>query len=455
MTLLLPVSRRRAENFARALDSGTPEPTVASLFALADELATMPLGPDAEFRSRLRRQLVMVAADPPPRVIRTGFADRLDAVLSGWRGQRRLAFAAGMLAVVLLLGGVGLLSSRSIPGEPFYAAKRAVESVQLATAHGKLARGQRHLQFATTRMREVSALVGRNNALAAAGPDRPVAGRLALDERTTKLVLHTLSDMERETLAGTRDLTEYWRESGQRAPLKALDAFAQGQHAQLAAVLPALPVSARDPGLQMLALISSVGERAQALIDQGPCDAACRAIAGGATMSGGFDVLGPKPCPDICPGSGGAQAPAATVTTVNPTPVTGVSPNPLPTPSGAASSSEPEPSVQPLPSTSPPPVETSPSPLEVSPPPMETSPPVEISPSPTPMESPSPSPVESPSPTDTPPPPTGTPTPPDPSPSDTPGPGSTESPSPATPEPSTGGSPPPPVVFSSPLPPVL
>lgn len=441
MTMLLPLSRRRAEDFARALDDGlTPDTTAAALFALSDELAAMPFGPTAEFRSQLRRRLVAAAADPPPRLVRTGPAEWLDDWLTGWRGQRRLGFAAGMLAVVLLVGGLGLLGSRSLPGEPFYGAKMVAENVQIGTAHGKLAKGRRHLEFAATRLHEVSSLVDRNNALVSAGPTRVVAGRVALGSRTTKLVLDTLSDMDRETVAGTRDLTEYWRESGQQRPLHALDTFASGQQAELTAVLPTLPVSARMPGLRALALISSVGDRAQALIDQGPCDASCQAIAGGATMSGGFDALGPLPCPGVCPGSGSAQVPAATITTVSP-PGGSLSPDPMPSPAGPSlpplvtpepvPSSEPSPSEWALPSLSPTPspVESTspPVPVDTSPPPVTTSPP--SSPDPSPTDSPSTDPSTDPSPSL------------DPSPS----------PSPTDLTPTIS---PPPLVFSSPLPPV-
>lgn len=439
--LLLPPLRRRAEDFARALDAGfAPDPTAASLFTLADELAAMPFGPDAAFRGRLRQRLVTLAADPPPQVVRPRLADQLDELLTGWRAQRRLAFAAGMLAVALVVAGVGLLGSRSVPGEPFYGVKRAAESVQLATAHGKLTRGNRHLDFAATRLREVSALVDRNSALVAGGSGRAVAGRLALSARTTELVLDTLSDMDRETLAGTRDLTEYWRESGQSRPLQALDDFATGQHAALAAVVPTLPMSARAPGLQALALISSVSDRAQALIEQGPCDASCRAVAGGATMSGGFDVLGPLPCPDVCPGSGAAQAPAATVTSAPSIPAASYSPLPvLPTVDPTVSPSQtsaPEPS--PPSWTDPPLPSLSPSPLP------------SLSPLPSPVESAppsSPTPTTSPSPVST----TEPPLPPNPSPTETAS--ASESPSPSPPDPTATGSPTP-LAASPPLPPV-
>jgi len=455
--MLLPLSRRRAEDFARALEDGpAPDPTATALFALSDELGAMPLGPAAEFRSQLRRRLVADAADPPPRLVRTDLAERLDDLLTGWRGQRRLAFAAGMLAVVLLVGGIGLLGSRSIPGEPFYGVKRAAESVQMATAHGQLAKGRRHLEFAATRLREVSSLIDRNNALVAAGPTGAVAGRIALGARITRLVVDTLSAMDQETVAGTRDLTEYWRESGQQRPLNALDTFADGQQARLTAVLPALPVSARVSGLRALALITSVSERAQALINQGPCDASCRAIAGGATMSGGFDALGPLPCLAICPGSGGTQAPAATITTVSP-----LSPSPTPSPAGTSTPalpplespgsvppSEPPSSEWPLPSLSPlpSPVESiSPVPVDTSPPPVTTSPPS----SPEPPASPSPSLEPTPSLAPTPslePTPSLAPTP-----SLEPTPSLDPSPSPSDLTPTIS---PPPLVFSSPLPPV-
>ena len=78
--------------------------------------------PRPEFRDALRTRLLAVAAVRPataPAPVRT-----LDtAWVQQRRTQRRLGLAAGGLAGVVAVTGLGVAGSRSLPGEPLYGLK--------------------------------------------------------------------------------------------------------------------------------------------------------------------------------------------------------------------------------------------------------------------------------------------------------------------------------------------
>ena len=85
----------------------------------------------------------------------------------------------------MLLGALTVLLSRgALPGEMLYSIKRASESAEIGLTSGQEAKGLKHLDFASTRLEEVSDLIERQAATAAgAGPvaagHRPRRGRPA------------------------------------------------------------------------------------------------------------------------------------------------------------------------------------------------------------------------------------------------------------------------------------
>ncbi|MEA2633911.1 MAG: hypothetical protein QOH92_678 [Chloroflexota bacterium] len=76
------------------------------------------------------------------------------------RPAARLAFA-GVLAVTLLVGGLtsAAASGNSLPGDPLYPVKLAVERAQLAVAFDPGARARLHAQFADVRLSEAQRLI--------------------------------------------------------------------------------------------------------------------------------------------------------------------------------------------------------------------------------------------------------------------------------------------------------
>ena len=225
MTTPFPSRSRRIDEFARLLDGGpaTNDPSLAPLAGLATALRSLPLGPNPDFRAGLRQRLVavatvqgvgpvtssgVVAVPGGSTAARPSLGARVTEWAEGWRVRRRLVAATAAMSAVVMVGGVGLAGSRSLPGEPFYGVKRGVESVQLSLARGDQAKGERHLEFARTRLDEVSDLVGSNTALGVSGSHSGgVASGVAFGGSLTARVRSTLAAMDHETRAGTRDLT--------------------------------------------------------------------------------------------------------------------------------------------------------------------------------------------------------------------------------------------------------
>ena len=253
-------STRRADEFNRLLelDGRTDDPVAGPMLAVAEALRAVPMaeGPRPEFRTALRQRLVAVAT-----VQGVGATEkplqRARAAGSSWKVQRRLTALAAGAAVVTGVTGVGLGASRSLPGQPFYAVKRATEGVQLATTVGTEARGKRHLEFARTRLAEVKALSGSSSALGAISGGHLLAAPANSSEHG-KLIRDTLRAMDVETRAGANDLFASFRDTGSAEPLQALNDFSQLQYSQLQALLVQLPANAQPSARSSLALLAVI-----------------------------------------------------------------------------------------------------------------------------------------------------------------------------------------------------
>lgn len=331
-------SSRRAEQFARLLESGAQpdEP----MLALADALRAIPRqpGPAPEFRAALRQRLVAVAA-VQDRTEPASPASRVREALSSWRFRRRLVAVAAGVAVLGTVAGVGVSASDSLPGDPFYGIKRAAEAVQLATTQGQEAKGKRHLEFAHTRLAEVTALVSTSHALGPASPHAPDA---AAAQPPTSTLDATLKDMDAQTRAGANDLLAVFRSSARREPLVALDRFTRTQYAGLRAVLPSLPLPVQRRAMESLALLRDVWvttyNAAATAATSGPGGPTPAATSGSPSRSARHH--GPKPAtsPAPTPGAGSTLGGTSGTTNVAPPNVSPIPITPLPTsqlPSGS------------------------------------------------------------------------------------------------------------------------
>lgn len=343
--MTLSPTRRRAEELARLLDTGgrTDDPTLAPLVSLAEALQSVPAGPRPEFRDALRQRLVAVAAvrtapEPAPTA-----GERVRDWAGNWRIQRRFAAAVAGVAALVVVGGVGVGASRSLPGEPLYGVKRVAERIQLATASGDYGKGVRHLEFARTRLAEVDAL----------------AARSSMSRSTTTNVVDALRDMNADTVTGTNDLTRAYAE-GKPAAQRLLTTFAHDQRQELVAVLPSLPPPARAVAATSLALLGEVDHQAAVLAKARCAGGTCTTAVTGAQTPTGTTTgpAGGSVTPSTAPGvtvpglqspqpgvgglvtatpqpsasaSAGPGLPSAGITTST-TPLPGVTLSPLPLP---------------------------------------------------------------------------------------------------------------------------
>ena len=210
----------KAERFARLIDLDVPppfldggdasmRPTVALTTALRSAgRTTAPTPLSADARLEMRQRLVAAANVQAASQAKPGVATRAKAARH--RLSRRASALAGSIVIITSVSGVGVATARSLPGSPFYDLKRATESVQLWFASGEHAKGERHLDFARTRLAEARAL----------GPDSPYAAS-------------TLRSMNQETREATTDLIKAYRSSGENEPLADLVRFMRQQYAEL------------------------------------------------------------------------------------------------------------------------------------------------------------------------------------------------------------------------------
>lgn len=277
-------------------------------------------GPDPGFEGRLRTRLVAVgtvagARTPPvPSLART--RSRL-ARHPRWLPRAVAAGAAGVVGVA----GLGVATSRALPGQPLYAAKRQIESWQLSLASGPADRGREQLAFARTRLAEVEALSHHHDLTAAAGPSAAAAGGSISGRIAT-----TLRRMDAETRAGTSDLA-IAAQSGDDAAAQQLLAFADGQSARLREIAPRLP-----------APVASAVSASRTVLRQ--VAALARTLPGAPAAS---SATTPAPAPTAAPPHhpsarrpDAAPTATATATTPGPSVVRGEPPGPSATPSSPA-----------------------------------------------------------------------------------------------------------------------
>ncbi|RBQ21708.1 hypothetical protein DP939_03125 [Spongiactinospora rosea] len=189
-------------------------------------------GPRAEFRAKLREDLLTTYADdaacPLPEPAETiapttGQADivrgrprrprrRRRAGRAGGRsrGYRRVAVLSqlAVVGVAFTLTVTGLVAYRAVPGDTLYPLKRAVESTMVGLSTDERERAQRKLRAAEERAAEVASLLG-------------TPGRV-------DLVKKTIRDMDRATRSAVCELDRVRREEAKEEPT--LRRFAEKQH---------------------------------------------------------------------------------------------------------------------------------------------------------------------------------------------------------------------------------
>jgi hypothetical protein len=257
--ILTPSERRRAERFDALVD-GRAEARDEDAGPLALAARVRSAAPDGDvdpaFRDQLRARLLAVAAVQGIGAGAAGAGATASAGAASSAGvassrphdgrqrrfPRRLALAAGTLAALVALSGVGMASDGAVPGDALYGVKRSRETAQLALARSAVSRGQLHLQFAQARIAEAATVAGH--------------------ERELRRVL---DDMDAATRAGMRELSGAALARADRAPLDLVDEFVVRQRRDLIALIARLTGSRRTRVVSSLGLLERVRERSTAL----------------------------------------------------------------------------------------------------------------------------------------------------------------------------------------------
>ena len=297
------------------LDGGDPRMRPAVAVAAALRNATVIAAPaplSASARAAMRERLVEAASAAPVPTQEPGLAARVaDALEAGERRAtdagrrlgRRVTTLVGSVVLVTSVAGVGVATARALPGSPFYDLKRAVESVQLWATTGEAAKGQRHLEFARTRLAEAAKLPASSPYLAS-----------------------TLKAMNEQTRDGNSDLLQAYRTSGSSQPLATLATFARKQYAGLARLGESLPHSLAHQAAYSALLLTGLREEVQSVSH--PTCPMCQ--PGGLGVAAGTPAPTPPASSAPATGPGARPSPAS-----HPSPASSGHPRTTTSPGGA------------------------------------------------------------------------------------------------------------------------
>ncbi|HVW82017.1 MAG TPA: DUF5667 domain-containing protein [Mycobacteriales bacterium] len=297
------------------LDGGDPRmrPAVEIAAALRHAATVAAPPPMSESTKRAMRQQLVAAASAPP------------AESAVRKISRRVTTLIGSVVIVTSVAGVGVAAARALPGSPFYDIKRATEAVQLWVTSGEAAKGQRHLEFAETRLAEASRLPASSPYLAS-----------------------TLKAMDDEVRQANTDLVQDYRKTGDVTPLADLVKFARGQADKLAVLGSTLPASLHQEASYSANLLTGVTQEVRSLTI-GVCQ---QCAPGAAPSSTPVPTLAPSPTPSTHPtGTRPASKPTGSSPATSPKPAAtgplkGILP---PLPSGSANKVLPLPELTPVP----------------------------------------------------------------------------------------------------------
>jgi Domain of unknown function (DUF5667) len=279
-----------AERFAQLIDLDTPpafldggdsrmRPAVSLTAMLRSAAATDPAPLSQSARLAMRERLVALASSAPAPETLPGITARITHSLeqgqqrangAGRRVGRRMSALVGSVVILTSITGVGVAAARSLPGSPFYDLKRATEAVQLWTTSGQAAKGERHLEFARTRLAEAKRLPVNSPNLAA-----------------------TLRAMNEQTRQANTDLVAAYQASGSVQPLADLVRFARTQYTGLAHLGAALPAQLHQQTSYSALLLTGVTQEVRS-ITIGVCKK-CVASAPTPTSAGTKPAASPTP----------------------------------------------------------------------------------------------------------------------------------------------------------------
>jgi hypothetical protein len=177
------------------------------------------------------------------------------------RSTRLMSSMVSGACAILLLGALTVLLSRgALPGEMLYGIKRASENAEIGLTSGQEAKGQRHLDFAATRLEEVSDLITRDSTTAAG--TGPTAAGLGPDEAA--LVLENLRSFSEQARTGSRMILPLASQPSGPPPRELAD-WARSQSSRLDTLSPSLDGDGRAAAADSQQMLQRLDQRATAL----------------------------------------------------------------------------------------------------------------------------------------------------------------------------------------------
>lgn len=242
MSSVIP-GRRRADEFAALVDgrSATNPLRHSDLLRLVADLRELPTAvPRPEFVTSLRASL-MAAADEALVPLDT----RLTLpVTTRSRRDRRVALAAGAVALVGATSSMAVAAQSALPGDALYPIKRVLESAETSMAADDSARADKVIDNATGRLAELEALSLRDSA------ESQAALRNTLDDFITQA----------NQTGGL--LIEEYADSGDAAHITELRAFISSSLDRLANLEAVLPAALRPDLVKAVEALLTLDMRA-------------------------------------------------------------------------------------------------------------------------------------------------------------------------------------------------
>jgi hypothetical protein len=229
--ITLTSAKRRAEEFAAAVDAPSTAPTRPELAELVDVVATLRAHPTedatprADFSAALRERLMTEAEATwayDPSAARLTLPPRPTG-----RRERRLVVAATALVLTGGTAGMAVAAQQALPGEALYPIKRGIEDVRTDLTGDDAAKGRTLLDQASNRLTEA-------RALADAGGTDPAVGA-------------TIDSFRTQALTGSDLLIESYGSTGDEAAVNDVRTFTEDGLAQLEALTELVPADLQAP----------------------------------------------------------------------------------------------------------------------------------------------------------------------------------------------------------------
>jgi hypothetical protein len=226
MSSVIP-GRRRADEFAAQVDGRSAADPLrhSDLLRLVADLRELPTAaPRPEFVTSLRASL-MAAADEA--LVSLDIRLTLPTTTRS-RRDRRVALAAGAVALVGATSSMAVAAQSALPGDALYPIKRVLESAQTSMASDDAARAEKVIDNASGRLDEAEALSLRDSAESQAA------------------LPNTLDDFVTQANQAGGLLLEEYANSGDTARITELRTFISTSLDRLANLDARLPAALRD-----------------------------------------------------------------------------------------------------------------------------------------------------------------------------------------------------------------